>query len=193
MTSAARARRRRAFTLIEMLAAVTIVVLVALVVLPRFGLRASQSALEEGRELGALLELARGSAIVSGIPQRVVLDLDGGAYWAETAPREEPAPEPLAWSDVDPLPLVAPHPEAKEFAPLTGPLGRPTTLRNEVAFAGVETGAGTIEEGTYAVSFGGDGRADPARIWLVASDDTRVLLEVAPLADVIRVGFAAAN
>lgn len=182
--------RRAGFTLIEMLAAVTILVLVATVVVPRLGLRVSQAALEEGREIGALLELARSSAIVSGRPQRVMLDLDNATYWAESGAAQFPPAEPLAWSEVDPLPLVAPRAETTGFVPLSGPLGRPTPLRAEVAFAGVETDAGTAEDGVYALAFAGDGSAQAARVWLEASDATRVLIEVAPLADVIRVGFA---
>lgn len=183
----------RGFTLIEVLAAVTILVMVALVVIPRLSLRASQAALDEGKELGALIELARSTAIVSGVPQRVVLDLDGGAYWAEGGPSAAPAPEPIAWSAVDPLPLVAPRAEAAAFAPLAGPLGRPTRLRNEVRFGGVETDSGALAEGAIAIAFGSDGVTEPARIWLIASDETAVALEVAPLADVTRVGFVAAR
>lgn len=175
------------------MAALAILVLVAMLVLPRFQLRASQAALEEGKEIGALLELARSSAIVSGTPQRVVLDLDNATYWAESGEAAALPPEPLVWSDVDPLPLIAPRPESSGWRPLAGPLGRPTALRSEVAFAGIETQAGALEEGLYAIAFRGDGRSEPARVWLVASDETRVLLEVAPLADVIRVGFAAAQ
>ncbi len=185
---------RSGFTLIELMAAVTILVLIAGLVLPRLGLRTSQAALEQGQEIAAVLELARESAVSSRRPRRVVLDLDSATYWVEAAEGSAAsAAMPLAWSELDELPLVAPRDPAAEFEPLTGNLGRPTPLRNEVRFGGIETNRGPLVEGVVAIAFGGDGATEPARLWLVASDETQVALDVAPLADAIEVTFASAR
>jgi len=157
---ARRADRRRptAFTLIEMLAVLLIFSLLAAVVLPNLSVRSGRLAMDEARALASTLEFARERAVVTGSPQRVVLDLDQGAWWVEEiAPAEDAeegaeGPEPAApphWSDLESLPLSAPtqSQQAPTFQPLAGPLGSPSRVREEVLLDHVESGGDSLRSG----------------------------------------------
>lgn len=82
---------RRAFTLVEVLMVVIVLIIAAAVVLPNFGSAADAQALSAARVLAADLEVARSSALKTQRPHtllfrddlaayKVVADYDGGAY-----------------------------------------------------------------------------------------------------------------
>jgi prepilin-type N-terminal cleavage/methylation domain-containing protein len=182
-------RATRGFTLIEIMAVVLILMLLAAIVIPRVSLVASQAVLDDGKKLAATLDFAREKAIALGRAHRVVLDLDHAQYWIEAQPPPEPAAATLAWAELDELPLVAPRTDMTEFAPLAGM--RPTPLDANVRFAAVEADSGTALEGLAQIAFEPDGAALAASVWLAAGDDLRVRVEVTPLADPTRVSFDA--
>ena len=186
------ARARSAFTLIEIMAVVVIFALIAGVVISRVGDAAAQAARDDGKQIAATVDFARGQAIALGRAHRVVLDLDHAQFWVEAQPLPAAQEPVLAWAKLEELPLIAPRREGVEFAPLTGRLGAPTPLRGGVAFAGVESDSGDLAEGIAAIEMAPDGATAAARIWLVAGSDTRVTVDVAALADPTRVGFDAA-
>ncbi len=183
-------RVRGGFTLIEILAVVVILLLIAVVVIPRAGGVTSRNVLDDGQQLAAALDFARGQAVAAARAHRVVIDLDGATYWIEALPPPiEPEPT-LAWAELDPLPLDAPRAEdANSFAPLPGTPGDPTPLRAAVRVAAVETESGAIESGLAALEFAADGATPAARVWLQSGGEARVRVDVATLADPTRVRF----
>src|SRR5262245_10999129 len=174
------------------MAVVLIIALIAAIVAPRLSRAASQAVLDDGRQLAATLDFARGKAVAAGRPFRVVLDLDAGQYWIESKPAPAQSPPVLAWADVDPLPLAAPRAQDTSFSPLPGTPGRPTPLRANVKFAGVETDRGDVVEGDAAIEFASDGATPAARVWLAGGDEARAYVDVAALADPTQVSLDAA-
>ncbi len=174
------------------MAVVVIFALIAGVIISRVGDAAAQAIRDDGRQIAATLDFARGQAVALGRAHRVMLDLDHGQFWIEARPVPAPVEPVLAWAELDELPLVAPRSESLEFAPMRGTLGTPTPLRGGVAFVGVESDAGELSEGVAAIEFAPDGATFAARIGLAAGADSRAVVEVAAFADPTRVGFDAA-
>ena len=188
------ARLRRGFSLIEMLAVMLILVIITAVALPNLGIRSGAALREEAQRIAADLELARQQAIVTGVPHRLLIDLDQGGYrleWrvteAEASGEAPNAAAPAEWSDDAPLPLYAPRAEAREFRPVPTSFGRASWLEQDVFFAGVETAESWVDGGTVAIAFESDGSAQPTRILLEESGGETLALEIAPLADAVRI------
>lgn len=201
-------RRRRAFTLIELLAVVALVALVAGLVLPRVGIGGGRRTLGEAEQLAAAVEYARQRAAVTGTPHRLLLDLDLQAYrveaWLpdpEARPADAGAPpggaageEPLHpadrdWARARRIPMVAPRAQPRAWQPVPATLGDATRLPEGVAVVAVETARGVREEGRLFLAFGADGSGEATRLELADEDGTRVTLEVAPLADAVRLAW----
>jgi prepilin-type N-terminal cleavage/methylation domain-containing protein len=182
-------RRSPGFTLIEIMAVVLILLLIAAVFVPRVSLIASQAALDDAKQLAAALDFTREKALSLGRPHRLVLDLDHAQYWIEAQPAPAPPEPTLAWAQLEELPLIAPRSDASEYAPLPGV--QPTPLDPNVRFAGVESDDGAASEGVAQIAFDPDGATLAASVWLSAGDALRVRVEVAPLADPTRVSFDA--
>ncbi len=178
-----------AFTLIEILAVALLMALVAGIAIPNLGMRAAQNTLEEARSLASLFEFARQRAVMTGRPQRVVLDLDQQHYWME-APRAEPL-EPVAararWADQRELPLEAPRAAREGFTPVVGPAGRGYRPPNGVWIEAVDTAQGRIESDQVVVPFGWDGSTEATVVWVAGDGGNEVRLEIAPLADRLRI------
>jgi prepilin-type N-terminal cleavage/methylation domain-containing protein len=188
-------RARAAFTLIEVLAVMLIFALLASVALPNLRLRSGRVAEAEALRLAAGLELARQRALSTGVPHRVVVDVDGQAWWVEwrvsearaRGEAEEPAPDVFAVEAGQPVPMAPPRAGMPDFRALAGPLGRGSRLPDEVRVVGVETGTGFAETGRAEVAFAQDGSAETTRIELVQEDGVRLVLDVRPLADAVGV------
>ncbi len=184
-----RVRARSGFTLIEIMAVVLILLMIAAIVIPRVSLIASQAALDDAKRLAATLDYAREKAISVGRAHRVVLDLDHAQYWIEAQPPPAPTPPILAWAELDELPLVAPRTNTREFAALRG--SQPTPLDANVVIAAVESDSDAAIDGIAQIAFEPDGATAPARVLITAGDSVRVRIEVAALADPTRVKFDA--
>jgi type II secretory pathway pseudopilin PulG len=190
-----RAERNRslAFTLIELLAVLLIMALVAGLTLPNLSLGAERVVLGEAQDLASTFVFTRQRAVATATPHRVVVDLDAAAYWIEVQP-EGPGPflaEPLA----SPAPgtrrtiqLVAPPAAALGFQALPGPFGQPHLLREPVLFDSVETlAAGAVRSGQVEIVFDADGTADPALLVLADEDGNVWTLRLSRLADEVRI------
>ena len=112
------------FTLLELIAVVLIIGLVAGLAVPNLGLLGEQRLRDEALRLTAELELARQRSVMTGIRHRLVLDLDESLYWTEwEVPEEEPAAPAAAGSDRPPS-LSPPERAESAFAPRPDPSGR---------------------------------------------------------------------
>lgn len=191
-----RERRRTSggFTLIEMMAVVAIFALLSALLLPRVGAITGRSLRQAADELADQLELARQRSVVTGIPHRVLIDLEGAAYrmeWrveeAEALGEEPEARAPLVLHGRTSIPLEAPREAERAFHPLPGTLGRMTRLDDALFFEGLETPEGWIERGESGVEFETDGTATPTAIHLADDSGHALVLDVRPLADAVRI------
>ena len=191
MQSAPRAQRRRlAFTLIELLAVLLIMGLVAGITLPNLSLRSERLVLGEAEQLASDLAFTRQRAVATGLTHRVVVDLDNAGWWIEVWPEEaSPFAAPAAAPDgMQEIQLSAPPSNAGQPQPLAGPFGRPHTLPEGVSFQSVETTAsGPVAAGQVEILFEGDGTADPALFVLVNESGDVVRLQQSRLADQVRI------
>lgn len=182
--------RRRAFTLIELLAVLLIMGLVVGITLPNLALGSERALLGEAEKLASDLAFTRQRAVATGTPHRVLVDLDGAGWWIEVWPEEAgPFAAPPTTTDGRPeVLLVAPPANLGEPRPLPGPFGRPHVLPEGMSFESVETVAsGLAAGGQVEVVFEGDGSADPALFSLVNESGDVVRLQLSRLADEIRI------
>jgi len=193
--SQTRGHRAAAFTLIELLAVVAIIALMSTFILPNMGIVRERVLRDQARDLAAQLEFARQRAVVTGIPHRVLIDLEGGIYrleWLASEERED-APQSLPDSfgyDLDagtPLPLAAPQAARTEFRPVPGRFGEFHSLNSETVFAGIDTPEGWIERGDSFVAFDRAGTGSYTEIVLDDASGRSIVLEVLPLADAVRI------
>lgn len=202
------------FTLIEILAVVLIFALLAAIALPNLHFRSAQVARDQARSLAATLELARQQALATGRPTRMVLDLDQQRWWLEqwrraaepdakaaaSADAEDgsdgmggsgakagPSSVPPRYADVSPLPLVAPPPAEGAFHAEAGLFGQATPLGHDTRIEDVQTDTGAVTTGHAYIRFSPDGSAPRTELALRDRDGGTIHLEVAPLADGIRI------
>jgi len=190
-TRARRARRGRGFTLIEILSVVAILALVAAIVFPNLGGVQARALRNEARRIGSQLELARQRAIVTATPHRLWMDLDQAEFrieWLSTDP--EAAVEPEAELDLSgngPLPLAAPRDEGLEYRPMPGSFGNLQVVTDPFYFEGVEAPGGWISGGEVTVDFERDGSASYTQIVIQDNAGHRVVLDVYPLDERVRI------
>ncbi len=179
----------RAFTLIELVAVTLLIALLAAVAIPNLGLRGSRVSLQEAESLAALLEFGRQRAVMTGQPQRVVVDLDAQRYWLESlSPPQVATGEPVeGWAALSELPLAAPRGDEALYLPAPGPPGRPRAPAAGVWLAAIETEAGREERGQVALPFAADGSSEATDVWLTSEAGHRIVLSLSPMADRIRI------
>jgi type II secretory pathway pseudopilin PulG len=189
-----------------MMAVVLIFALLAGLIAPRVGSITGRDLRQRAEDLAAQLELGRQRAVLTGIPHRVLLDLDGGGYrleWLYTEEEvEEAAPDPLAGFDPSselsmfqtrddgPIEMAAPPDAERSYQPLPGSLGRFSWMEESIRFVGVETPEGWIERGEASVEFAPDGTASSTGLYLDDESGRSLVLDVLPLADVVRIDDA---
>jgi type II secretion system protein H len=191
----ARARsraRRRGFTLIEILAVVAILALTAVFVLPNLGALGERRVQHAALRLAAELELARQRAVVTGIPHRVLFDLQNGAYRIEWLGNDEAEEDQVPAGreyDVQPniqLSLQPPIAVATEFTPVPDTFGNFRNFDGDVVVAGLQTANGWVEKGLSDIVFERDGSASFTEIVLQERGGARRTLAVLPLDDAVR-------
>lgn len=189
----------RGFTLIEIMAVVAIMGLVIGIALPNFGLRSKRVMEGEAKQLAAHLEFARQRSVMTGVPHRMVIDVEAGRYWLEWLVSEARA---LGRKDLgerpvyfvggrEEIPLAAPRASERSYHALAGSLGRTTRVQKAVRIDGIEIAGGFLEQGRVELVFRPDGTSESAQILLSDDDGHRIGVEVAPFADTVRIGHAA--
>jgi prepilin-type N-terminal cleavage/methylation domain-containing protein len=181
------------FTLLEMLAVVLIMGLAASLVIPAAGARSARALREQANQLANDLEYARQRTVMTAIPHRVLLDLDGAAYrveWFVTdaeAAGERPAPPDLdaELSAEKKLDLTPPRDGERSYKPLPSQIGRTVVLGDGIEFGGVETDAERIDRGAVGIGFERDGSAEATTVLLFDASGNRVALDLEPLDDVV--------
>ena len=182
-----------------MIAVVLLFALMIALVAPNFGSLSGRELQDAADALAARLELARQRSVMTGVPHRVWIDLDGALYrveWlASDAEQRQaltgeapPPPEdvPLDLRGDAPLPLAAPREAQRSFRPLPGELGTDTELAASLRFRGVKTAEGWAERGEASVEFGADGSAEWTSV-VLDDGDRGLAVDVRPLADAVRV------
>ena len=183
-----------ACTLLELLAIVAIFALMTTFVLPNVGAVRDRALRNQAQRLAAQLEFARQRAIVTGVPHRLLIDLEGAAYrleWLEEG-GDSPPPKPNDPPEYDvrgatPLPLAAPRAARAEYGPVPGRFGDFQYLDSELGFVGIETPEGWIERGDSFIAFDRDGTASYTEIFIDDPSGRQIALDVMPLADAVRI------
>jgi len=192
---AALCRLSAGFTLIEMLAVVAMIALVIGVALPNFGVRSKRAMEDEATRLAASLEFARQRSVMTGVPHRVVIDVEAGDYWlewlvSEARARGEEESEKLPVYEVGDLreiPLAPPAAAERSYHALPGELGRSSAVRESLRIDGVETAGGFLERGRVHLVFERDGTSESSRIRISDPDGHAIGIEVAPFSDTVRI------
>lgn len=198
--------RRRAgragFTLIEMMAVILIIGLMFGLFLPNLDAARTARLEDQAREVARRVQLARERAIMTGAPHRVWIDVGEGAMRVDWYVDEERAAraignEPLDAEEVpDPaqgatgqrtISLAPPETLERDYYPVPNRFGGLDFLPVGYAFVGIDTPEGFTEEGEFQMVFGRDGSTDYAEIILSDSFDNRVIIEVQPLLDRVRI------
>jgi type II secretion system protein H len=191
-----RDRRSDGFTLVELLAVMLILAMLAAIAIPGLSILGGRPLRAQAERLASDLEFARVRSVLLGVPHRVVIDLDGGAWrveWLVTeseALGQEVKSESPANGGFDPrhrLDLSAPRGETPEYRPVPANVGMISVLEDELAFSRIDTSQGPVNRGTVAVGFERDGTADPVRVVLADSRGHVVAVEVQPLEEAVRV------
>lgn len=201
-------RNASGFTLIEILAVAALIVLIVGIGIPQLGRNSYDLLSEEGENLAQSLRFARQRAIMTGVPHRVILDLEQGAYRVEWFVSEERAfsagggeggdgPGDLTsllagatgglgpTGEAERLPLSPPsRSEALDYHPVPHrQMGTFRWLDDTLYFVGVDGPTGWVESGDYALVFFEDGTTEPARVELADGDDRHVTLALEALLD----------
>ena len=191
-------QRRAAFTLIELLAVVAIFGLMAAMIVPNMNLLQARRLRDAAQTIADRLEFARLRTIVTGKPHRLHIDLDESSYrleWSATvvkpAEPEAAAGNGVIGGSASTLSLAPPRDEIASFGPMEGVYGIRKLLDPGIYFARVETDQGNTVQGFTSVEFERDGTTDGAVIVLENDDGAALVIEVAPLADAVRIFDAA--
>ena len=163
-------------------------------VLPNVGAVRDRALRHQAQRLAAQLELARQRAVVTGIPHRLLIDLEGAAFrleWLESGTEPAP-PKPNDPPEYDvrgatPLPLAAPRAARAKYKPVPGRFGEFQYLDPELGFVGIETPEGWIERGDSFIVFDRDGTASYTEIFIDDQSGRQIALDVMPLADAVRI------
>jgi prepilin-type N-terminal cleavage/methylation domain-containing protein len=201
-------RRRRGFTLIEIIAVVAIIAMVFALGIPQLGGRSWDALGDEAENIAESLRFARQRAIMTGVPHRVLIDLEEGGYLIEWYVSQGQALSAVgeeggdgggaglmglaggAFGEDEEVVLdLHPPPESeRDYHPIPHrELGSFRWLDDALYFVGVEGAAGWVESGDYGIVFYEDGTTDPALVELANAQDEHLTLEIEAVLDRVRV------
>ena len=187
------------FTLIELIAVIAIMAMIFAIGIPRLSRSKLRGLKTEAESIAASIEFARQRAIMTGIPHRVLIDLEDGGYRVEWLVTEERAFAAVTDGGADSEPgepapadssLIDFYPPAKaerDYYPIPNrQLGSFTWLDDSRYFVGLESASGWIEGGDVEISFDVDGTTEYASLEIADTDENHLTLEIEPLLDVVR-------
>ncbi len=203
-----------AFTLIEIMAVVLVLGIMAGIAIPALQTKTSYGLHTQSDALVATLELARTRAAVTGRSHRVHLRLNriesesrnadiADQYWIEwiaPLPAETPSestPKEVGRSTAsasratqEPVVQLVPPSHASleaEYQAIPGQFGRSASLDHEVFIDAIEASEGIYQQGDLYIYFYADGSADAVTIVLGNAAGHRLALEVQALSDAVRI------
>ena len=170
-------------------------------VMPNLNSRRGAQLEDSARQIAGTLQLARERAIVTGAAHRAFLDLEVGTSrieWhvaedrafahlddpSDPSPSEKPSRE---YSDGQSISLSPPEREERDYYPIPNRFGREDWLPEDIFFVGVNTADGWIEDGTVQIVFQVDGTTDYSEIVMRDNWENRIVLEIEPLLDIVRI------
>ncbi len=197
------ARRGAGFTLIEVMAVVILIGMVVGLGSSRLSSRWDPLA-DEAENIAQSLRFARQRAIMTGVPHRLLIDLEEGGYLVEWYVSEERAAggsggdpsgfaDALSGGDFDEvegptIDLVPSRRSARDYYPIRHrEMGTFRWLDDELYFVGVEGSTGWVEGGDYSIIFYTDGTTDAALLELANSSDQHLTLTIEPVLDRVHV------
>jgi prepilin-type N-terminal cleavage/methylation domain-containing protein len=197
--------RRAAFTLIELMAVIAIMAMMFAIGLPRLAESPWERLESEAEQIAQTLRFARQRAIMTGVPHRLLIDLEQGGYgieWLIETP-EFDSPENMgglgglfagaggdaldAPAERAPIDFVPRRRAEREYHPVPhSRMGVFQWLDEAHYFVGIDGPGGWIESGDYAIVFAADGTTESILLTLADADDHRLVLEIEPLLQSVR-------
>jgi prepilin-type N-terminal cleavage/methylation domain-containing protein len=196
-------RRRSAFTLIEIVAVVAIFAMAFGIAIPRLGRSNFDPLKEEAENIAQSLRFARQRAVMTGIPHRLLIDLEEGGYrieWYVTETRAFGGSNPsgfasLLGADSDqveddttaPARFSPRRQVERSYHPIPHTdMGQFRWLEDALYFVGIEGSTGWIEGGDYSIVFFEDGTTEPLLLELADAEDHFLTLELEAILDRVR-------
>ena len=199
--------RQSGFTLIEIMAVVAIIAMVTVVGLPRIGNNAWDPLEDEAENIAQTLRFARQRAIMTGVPHRLLIDLEEGGYQIEWMVSEDRALGETEGDegggfasslfggggganedDEGTIDFIPPRKAERDYYPIPHrSMGTFHWLDDSLFFVGIESDAGWAEGGDYAIVFYVDGTTDSALVELSDAEDHHLTLAVEPILQQVRV------
>ena len=198
--------QRAVFTLIEVIAFVAIISMVFAVGLPRLSGSNWDPLNAEAENIAENLRFARQRAIMTGVPHRLLIDLEEGGYQIEWWVIESRAYGggaddeafgsqgldnllgSLGSEDGPSIDLVPPRVQERDYFPIPSrDMGSFHWLDDALYFVGVEGSSGWVESGLYPITFYVDGTTDSARLEIADADDKHLTLEIEPILERVHV------
>ena len=190
-----------------MIAVVAIIAMVFALGVPRLGGRTFDPLHNEAEEIADRLRFARQRAVMTGVPHRLLIDLEEGGYLVEWYVTEARAfgrnddegdvglaalfgSDPDGIDDGTPLlDFVPPRKDEElDYYPIPNPaMGTFRWLDETLYFVGVAGPTGWVEGGDFGIVFYADGTTEPLALEIADADDARLTLEVEALLERVRV------
>ena len=175
--------RNAGFSLIELMAVITLQAVVTAMVMPQLRWNRARGVRAEAEALADLLEAARSRAVVTGRAHRVRLDFAESSRRLEWRPPVEPEPQEPAQGR-ERVDLEPPRSVESEFEPVPGATGNRVETRRGVWLLDLDSAAARELGDVVSLQFGPEGNADAARIVLGDDDGgTRWVVEIYEFAE----------
>ena len=160
--------------------------------LPNFGALQTKKLQDSAEQMVERIDFGRQRSVMTGVPHRLVIDLDTGTYqleWQGERPAEKKKPaKPALEPGVETQLSLAPPPATeRSFETLQGPLGKLETLGRGIEFAWIETPGGETDFGEAHITFEGDGTSSYTLLVLDEPGGHELALQILPLAEMVRI------
>jgi prepilin-type N-terminal cleavage/methylation domain-containing protein len=197
---------RAGFTLIEIIAVVAIIGMFFAIGIPRPSFDALE---DEAEHIAQSLRFARQRAIMTGVPHRVLIDLEEGGYLIEWFVSEERAFAAVGdgendfdlgssfddsfqvgetYDETPAVDLFPTRTSERTYHPIPNrEMGSFSWLDDELYFVGVEGATGWVEGGDYPIVFYVDGTTDATLLEMADAEDHHLTLEIEPILERVRV------